>query len=137
MVVGVPYLADRRRELSPVASGSTAQAYPMAGGADQTMQFIADELLPWVDAHYPTLPLRILAGHSLGGLFALYTMRTRPDFFHIVIAMSPALQWNDGALIPELVARIATDTVHARTLFLTSGGLEPPIDRPTTDFAAH
>jgi uncharacterized protein len=135
MVVGVPYFADRRHELTPRPSGSTAKDYPTAGGADGTMQFIADELLPWVDAHYPTLPTRLLAGHSLGGLFALYTMVTRPDVFRIIIAMSPALGWNDGTLSPDLAARIAADTVHTRTLFLTSGGLEPSIDRPTTAFA--
>jgi len=141
MVVGVPYLANRIHELTPPASGSTAQNYPTAGGADRTMQFIADELLPWVDARYPTLPTRLLAGHSAGGLFALYAMVTRPDVFRIVIAMSPALFWNDDAFSAEAAARLAADTLHARTLFLTSGGLETggleaPIDRPTTAFAA-
>ena len=41
LVVGVPYLANRRHELTPPATGSTAQLYPAAGGADQTMQFMA------------------------------------------------------------------------------------------------
>jgi predicted alpha/beta superfamily hydrolase len=141
MVVGVPYLADRIHELTPPASGSTAQNFPTAGGADQTMQFIADELLPWIDAHYPTLPTRLLAGHSAGGLFALYAMVRRPDLFRVVIAMSPALFWNDDTLSADVAARLAADTVHTRTLFLTSGGLETggleaPIDQPTTAFAA-
>ena len=136
MVVGVPYHANRTHELTPAATGSSARDFPTAGGADRTMQFIADELLPWTDAHYPTLPLRLLAGHSFGGLFALYTMVTRPEVFRLVIAMSPGLQWNDGALVPELAAKIAADAQHSRTLFLTSGGLEPVIDRPTTAFAA-
>jgi predicted alpha/beta superfamily hydrolase len=135
MVIGVPYFADRRHELTPPATGSTAKTFPTAGGADRTMAFIADELLPWADAHYPTLPTRVLAGHSLGGLFVLYAMATRPEVFRIVIAMSPPMSWNDGKLSPELAARIAADTLHARTLFLTSGGLEASIDRPTTDFA--
>jgi len=135
IVVGVPYHANRRHELSPPATGTTAKTYPMAGGADGTMQFITDELLPWVDAHYPTLPVRILAGHSLGALFALYTMSTRPDVFRIVIAMSPVLTWNDGTLATQVATNLVTDTHHPRTLFLTSGGLEPPIDEPTTAFA--
>lgn len=142
MVIGIPYLADRIHELTPRASGETAQSFPTAGGADQTMQFIADELLPWVDAHYPTLPTRILAGHSAGGLFALYAMATRPDVFRVVIAMSPAIFWNNDSLSAEVSARIAADTLHTRTLFVTSGGLETgglqaPIDGPTTAFTAH
>jgi predicted alpha/beta superfamily hydrolase len=134
VVVGVPYFADRIHELTPQASGSTLQTFPTAGGADETMRFITDELLPWVDSHYPTLPTRLLAGHSAGGVFALYTMVTRPGFFRIVIAMSPALYWNDGALGAELATQIAADTVNTRTLFLTSGGLESVIDEPTTAF---
>jgi predicted alpha/beta superfamily hydrolase len=135
MVVGVPYYANRRHELTPQATGETARNYPRAGGADSTMQFIADELLPWVDARYPTLPIRLLAGHSLGGLFALYTMVTRPDVFRIVIAMSPYLAWNDGAISAQVAASLVADTVHPRTLFLTSGGHEAFIDEPTTAFA--
>jgi predicted alpha/beta superfamily hydrolase len=135
MVVGIPYLKNRRHELTPAATGSTAQVYPMAGGADVTLQFISDEVLPWVDAHYPTLPVRILAGHSLGGLFALYVMATHPDVFRIVIAMSPVLRWNDGTLSTQVAASIAGDTSRERTLFVTSGGREPSIDEPTTVFA--
>jgi hypothetical protein len=136
IVVGVPYLANRTHELSPKATGTTAKNYPNAGGADQTLQFIVDELLPWVDARYPTMPVRILAGHSLGGLLALYAMDTRPDAFRIVIAISPGIFWNDGALGNEIALRLATDTVRPRTLFVTSGGQEAFIDVPTTAFAA-
>ena len=111
-------------------------AVPAAGGADDNLRFIADELLPWIDARYPTVPTRILVGHSLGGLFALYAMGTRPDLFRVVVALSPPIWWNDGALSSDLAARIAGDTVRARTLFLASGGLEPAIDTVTSSFAA-
>ena len=135
IVAGVPFLKNRRHELSPPATGSTAKIYPNAGGAGQTLQFMIDELLPWVDSHYPTLPVRLFAGHSLGGLLALYAMDTRPDAFRVVIAMSPVLYWNDGAFSNEVALRLATDTVRQRTLFLMSGGQEPLIDEPTTVFA--
>ena len=139
MVLGVPFLANRMHELSPSATGTTAQQFPQAGGADETLQFYADELLPWADAHYPTLPTRILAGHSLGGLIALHAMVTRPDVFRIVIAMSPAVYWNDGAFSKQAAASLAADTRRERTLFLTSGGLEVGglqgrIDIATTTF---
>src|SRR5262249_48640295 len=72
LVVGVPYFANRTHELTPRPSEETAKTWPTAGGADDNLRFIADELLPWVDAHYPTVPTRLLAGHSFGGLFAVY-----------------------------------------------------------------
>ena len=67
IVVGVPFLKNRTHELSPRATGSTAKNYPNAGGADQTLQFMIDELLPWVDAHYPTLPVRLFAAEAFIG----------------------------------------------------------------------
>lgn len=136
IVVGVPYLVNRQHELTPVASEATAKNFPAAGGADVTLQFISDEVLPWVDAHYPTLPTRLLAGHSLGGLFALYAMTARPDVFRIVLAMSPLVEWNEGAFSSQVVARLVADTGRVRTLILSSGGLEPSIDGPVTAFAA-
>jgi uncharacterized protein len=137
IVAGVPFVKDRRHELSPPATGTTAKYYPLAGGAGQTLQFMIDELLPWIDAHYPTLPVRLFAGHSLGGNLALYAMETRPEAFRIVIAMSPAMYWNDGQFGNEVAQQLATDTAHPRTLFLMSGSEEPSIDQPVTAFAAH
>ena len=135
MVLGVPFAEARTHELTPVATGTTAQQIPAAGGADVTMKFVVDELLPWADAHYPTLPTRLLAGHSFGGLFAIYTMAERPGVFRVVIAMSPSLYWNDDSLAPKLAARIVADTGHLQTLFVTSGLLEPRSDRPVGLFA--
>jgi predicted alpha/beta superfamily hydrolase len=140
MVLGVPFLKNRIHELTPAATGATAQNYPAAGGADQTLQFIADELLPWADAHYPTLPVHILVGHSAGGLLALEAMVARPDLFRVLIALSPVLYWNDGAYGNDVAARIVADTQRDRTLFVASGGLEAgglegPIDPATTKFA--
>jgi predicted alpha/beta superfamily hydrolase len=142
MVLGVPFLKNRMHELTPPATGETAKDFPAAGGADETLQFLADELLPWADAHYPTLHLRILAGHSAGGLLALYAMVARPDLFRVLIAMSPATYWNDGAFSDDVAARISGDTRHERTLFITSGGLENSvlqgqIDSATTAFTLH
>jgi len=136
MVLGVPYFSNRTHELTPAATGSSLQAWPDAGGADQTIQFIVDELLPWADAHYPTAPTRILAGHSFGALFALHAMIRRPAVFRVVIAMSPPMGWNDGAFNREAAASLASDSTHTRTLFVASGGLDIPIVQSTPAFAA-
>jgi hypothetical protein len=63
-------------------------------------------------------------------------MAERPDVFRVVIAMSPSLYWNDDSLAPKLAARIVSDSAQLRTLFVTSGLLEPRADRPTSLFAA-
>lgn len=54
--------------------------------------FLTAELVPWIDARYPTRPLpeaRGLAGMSLGGLHATYTAMRQPNTFGLVGILSP------------------------------------------------
>src|SRR5579862_2751726 len=139
MVIGVPFGASREHDLTPVTKSGLPpqmqQAGETAGGADATGQFIVDELLPWADARYPTLPTRLIVGHSLGALVALYTAAMRPGVFRVVIAASPSLWWDGGATGADLAARLAADSIHPRSIFVTSGDLEGGLDRAVTQFA--
>jgi uncharacterized protein len=135
IVVGVPNGKDRTHDLTPVASGKTAERFPTAGGAERFRAFIVDEIMPHVRAKYRTLPTTILAGHSFGGLFALDVAASRPGTFVGIIAMSPALWWNDSSAVAGYADAIARSAVPQR-LFATSGGLEPEIDRTTRRFAS-
>ena len=45
-----------------------AERSPTAGGADEFLRFLSDELIPWVEGQYRTASFRVLVGHSLGGL---------------------------------------------------------------------
>ncbi|AZO64506.1 MULTISPECIES: alpha/beta hydrolase [unclassified Mesorhizobium] len=66
------------------------------GGAEEFLAFIEDELKPWV-ANRTRIDSgrQALYGHSFGGLFALYTLFTRPLAFQTWIAASPAIYWED------------------------------------------
>lgn len=101
ILVGLSH-PDRARDLTPthgklLQDGGVAVPYETSGGADRFLAFLAQDLVPWVDRSYRTEPFRILAGHSLGGLFALYAAASRPGLFQAAIAASPALTW-DGDL---------------------------------------
>ena len=62
------------------------------GGASQFLGFLEDQLLPMIDAQYRTMHKdRSLLGHSLGGLFTLYTLFHKPRLFQKYIAASPSL----------------------------------------------
>jgi predicted alpha/beta superfamily hydrolase len=98
IVVGVRN-TDRNHDFTPAPAGGFA-APPEAqhpGGADAFLSFMSDELVPWIDRSYRTAPLRVLVGHSLGGLFALYTIAHRSDLFTGFLIMEPSAWWNDGA----------------------------------------
>jgi len=135
ILVGVPNGKDRTHDLTPRPSRRTARENRTAGGAAATSRFIVDEVLPLVRSKYRTLPTALLAGHSFGGLFAVHVAATRPDVFDGVIAMSPALWWNESTAATAYADSIAAETIPLR-LFVTSGGLEPAIDASTRRFAA-
>lgn len=95
IVVGVRN-TKRLRDLTPAPlTGFTVPpGDDEAGGADRFLAFLADELLPWIDHTYRTVPMRVLVGHSLGGLFATHALATKPAVFTGYLIMEPALWWN-------------------------------------------
>lgn len=120
IVVGVGN-TDRPRDLTP----SNNPARPTSGGADRFLEFFEKELIPFVETRYRTAPFRVFAGHSLGGLFALHSMRAKPGLFHAVIAVSPWLMWDGRKELALLKPFFASDAVKTRVLFYASGNEGP------------
>src|SRR4051794_13921298 len=85
IVVGITN-TDRTRDLTPAKSTNKNAAgelqFPTSGGADNFLKFIETELIQQIEKQYRVQPYRILAGHSLGGLFAIHSMISRPGLFN-------------------------------------------------------
>jgi hypothetical protein len=96
IIVGIGYgSADksagekRRRDYRPVGSG----------GAENFLLFLENELIPFIDSNYRTIPAdRTINGFSIGGLFGLYSLFTKPDIFNRYIIGSPSLSWDDYSI---------------------------------------
>jgi uncharacterized protein len=69
----------------------------LGGGASKFLEFIEDELIPFVNSKYRTHDFKIIAGASAGGAFALYALQTKPELFQAHMAYSPAVWWDYGA----------------------------------------
>jgi hypothetical protein len=126
IVVGITN-TDRTRDLTLTRvdqPGNPNASFPTSGGADKFLKFIETELIPLVESKYRTQPYRVLAGHSLGGLFAVNTMVTRPELFNSYIAVSPSLQWDNFVLLGRVKEFFEARKELNRTLF-TSLGNEP------------
>lgn len=101
--------------------------WPEVGGAEHFRDFIEDELKPRIVRNYPIDRERqALLGHSLGGLFVLQTLFTRPQTFQTYLAGSPSIHWN-----PKLISeqedwfRIYIEqTTTKLKLLITVGELE-------------
>jgi len=62
----------------------------------------------------------MLAGHSRGGLFVMYSLIERPDLFSARFAYSPALWRDDDRIIVEL-AKLKPPTATPGFLYLSLG----------------
>jgi predicted alpha/beta superfamily hydrolase len=116
IVVGIPNV-NRNRDLSP----SVIQGTSNPGGGDIFLTFFEDELIPYLDTTYRTSNYRILFGHSLGGVFANYTLLSRPKLFNAFIAASPYLMYDNGYLIKEAELKLDNLSNLERRLFISLG----------------
>lgn len=68
----------------------------LIGGAALFLDILCSELLPAALAGLPVDPRRTtLWGHSLAGMFVVYTLLTRPRAFARFAAASPSIWWGD------------------------------------------
>ena len=130
IIVGLGYAGEdldygrlRAWELSPVPFGTG----PDTGHAAEFLATIETEIIPFVEREYRADPAhRVLAGASLGGLFTLYAMYSRPGLFSAWVAVTPAVAVNDGWLFGyEQKFAEARGTLKGR-LFASMGENEAP-----------
>jgi len=140
LVVGIGYLrgglADtldlRTRDLTPTAAPGTSRRVPVAhpaGGGPAFLEFLRDELKPWVNERIPFDPATTtFFGHSFGGLFGCWTLLTAPDTFSRYLCVSPSLWWGDGVVTARAATPDAERAARAR-VYLAAGGYEDPAGR--------
>lgn len=113
-IVGIGYddedllaITNRRiQEFTPTVDDNykkiwSSQAILKSDGGEAALflQFICEELKPYIESLYPVNPDdAILAGDSLGGLFALYSLFHTPHVFQRYIIGSPIIFWDEGIL---------------------------------------
>ncbi|ASJ00629.1 phosphonate ABC transporter ATP-binding protein [Thermococcus gorgonarius] len=92
IVVGIDNGGDKRiDEYAPWVN----EKYGRGGLGNATLEFIVENLKPFIDSQYRTDPEKTgIMGSSLGGLMALYAGFLYPDVFQYVGAMSPAFWFN-------------------------------------------
>ncbi len=132
IIVGISN-TDRTRDLTPThVDGQRLEGtqfrFPTSGGADKFLTFIATELIPYVEANYRTQPFRVFAGHSFGGLFAMYSLFTRPDLFNAWIAVSPTLTWDNHYVATQAAEFLKKNRQLPATLVFTMGDEGAEVD---------
>ena len=144
IIVGVGYPTDMPYDTrrmydytpaipNPPPPAQVALAKIRSGGDDKFLDFLLTRLRPEIARRYRINPKRqALFGHSLGGLFALHVLYTRPDAFHAIVAASPSQWWNEQAILAEeraFTSRLANNKIKGSIsrLYLIAGAQEERI----------
>jgi uncharacterized protein len=110
IIVGIEN-TDRNRDMGPDHK------------ADNFIQFLKDELIPFIDKNYRTNSLRILCGQSYSTLFALYAFLKQPALFDAYILGSFGLYNDDLASLLESEMKKNNDlkTIGKKCIFIANG----------------
>lgn len=113
----------RLQEYAPITYRNKAHGY-IPGKAPVYMKWMVEQLKPYVDKTFRTLPDRehtSLAGSSMGGLIALYGVTAYNHVFRQAACLSPSLWVAPGKMLAMVApAKYAPDT----NIFLSYGQRE-------------
>ena len=91
----------RNHDLLP--AGTNVNLGPKSGGnAERFLAFVKNEVVPYVESNYKTMPHNIAVGHSLSASFLIYAMLNETDLFDNYIAVSPNFAYDDQRLVRDL-----------------------------------
>ena len=106
-------VSNRDRDYTPT------HTYGGTGGADKYLAFLKDELLPYMQKHYPLKPSgHSLYGGSLSGLMTVYAFLREPSLFTSYIAVDPSLWWDNFWPVQYAAKRFAAFGALHNTLWL-------------------
>ncbi|TMO57692.1 alpha/beta hydrolase-fold protein [Pseudoalteromonas phenolica] len=138
IIVGIESNQNRTHNLTPTYREDSFEVLPIdgamllnqdPGGAEAFLDFIADEVKPYVQKHYRVSGYDVFAGHSFGGLFAVYSLVKQPDLFDAFIAISPSLWWDHQAWLGHLKS-IPVNKLTDKSIFLAVGEEGPLMEDP-------
>lgn len=122
IVVAIPN-TDRTRDLTPTHVDSDPPFMDAAfsknsGGGEKFLSFIEKELMPHIEALYPTQPYKMLIGHSFGGLAVMNSLVNHPKLFNAYVCIDPSMWYNKGLFLKETKKALTDKKYEGISLFL-------------------
>lgn len=124
IVVGIPNpsMEARQRDLTPpymITDIDDSTSAP--GGGDKFLDFIRDELIPFIDSQYATSGYRLISGNSRGGLLVLHSLMSQPDLFQARFCYSTPF-WRQDEIILQKFNDFVNKTDSLNTFLFFSAG---------------
>jgi predicted alpha/beta superfamily hydrolase len=117
MIVVAIVNVDRMRDFTP----TNMENRPKSGGAEKFIKFMQDDLFPYIEGNYRTLPYRLLEGHSLGGMFSIHVLFKYPKMFQAHLAMSPYIMWDNNYTLDQAIEKLQEPMDFKNFLYITIG----------------
>lgn len=123
IVVGIPN-TDRTRDLTPThidadpAMMMDSAFAKTSGGGENFIAFMEKELMPYIEAKYPTAPYKMLIGHSFGGLAVMQTFTHHNHLFNSYICIDPSMWWDKQKLLKQTQKALAEKKFEGKSLYL-------------------
>lgn len=122
IVVAIPN-TDRTRDLTPTHVDADPLMMDSAfsktsGGGENFIAFIEKELMPYIEAKYPTAPFKMLIGHSFGGLTVMQIFTHHTQLFNAYVCIDPSMWWDQGKLLKQTQQYLAEKKFDGKSLYL-------------------
>lgn len=124
VIVGIRTRENRERDMIPVK----VSRFESSGEASIFLQFLTQELIPYINKNYNTNQQNVLYGGSNAGLFTNYAMLNKPEYFHGFIASSSTIGYCKDllySLVTELSPKSKLDGKYMYIYY----GLQDPSPR--------
>jgi len=146
ILVGISYQKDHVEARANISrfrdytvtgySNPEIQARIQGGQANHHLDFIRNDVMPYVERKYRTIQgERTYFGYSLGGAFGAYILFAQPDTFKHYILGSPAFRQSDLQYIDDLEKKTALrqDKMNVN-VFVSLGELEEDAEESVDHF---
>ncbi len=110
IVVGIANI-DRKHDFTfPSNNALDRKEFPTTGGSGKFIQFLEQELQPFITSSYKVSEEKTIIGQSLGGLLAAEILHKKPELFDNYIIVSPSVWWDDESILKLEPAKIKKPT---------------------------
>lgn len=134
IIVGIGYPTEdykrhcdlRSLDLSVPADPANTPGESEPGDCDAFLQMIQDEIKPFVEKNLPVdKSKQTLYGKSFGGIAVLRQLFRNPDAYQTYVSASPAIFWNNRAVLAEeatFTQKAKAGTLKLKLLLTTAEG---------------
>jgi len=126
IVVGIPN-TNRNRDLTPTKSShwDDGSINEISGGGPKFLDFITEEISPFLDSIYSTASHRTIIGHSLGGLIVFEALLEHREFFTNYLAIDPAFNYDEESYMNRVVDTLRNADLSKEKVFMVKATTLP------------